>query len=105
MISRTWHGIVPLDFKDSFKEYLDQTGVKDTKEIGGNRSTYVKIIEQGEYAHFFLCTFWQTIDDVIKYAGNNPEIAVTYQEDIRYKLISDPIVIHLKVSSSDNPFT
>ena len=104
MISRTWHGVVPLDLKDGFKEYLNQTGVKDTKKINGNRGAYIKIVEQGEYAHFFLCTFWETIDDIIKYAGNNPEIAVIYPEDAKYELISDPIVIHLKVSSSDNPF-
>ena len=104
MISRTWHGIVPLEFKDRFKEYLNRTGVKDTKEISGNRGAYVKIVEEGEYAHFFLCTFWETMEDVIKYAGDKPEIAVTYPEDEQYRLISDPVVIHLKVNSSDNPF-
>ena len=104
MISRTWHGMVPLEFKEGFKEYLTQTGIKDTKEIRGNRGAFVKVVVQGNYAHFFLCTFWETMEDVIKYAGNKPEIAVRYPEDAQYRLISDPIVIHLKVNSSDNPF-
>ena len=104
MISRTWHGIVPLEHKQSFKDYLNKTGVSYAMAIQGNRGAYVKIVEQNEWAHFFLCTIWETMDSVVEYAGSNPEIAVTYPEDEQYGLISDPIVIHQEVSSSQNPF-
>lgn len=104
MISRTWHGIVPLEHKQRFKDYLNKTGVSDTMAMQGNRGAYVKIVEQNEWAHFFLCTIWETMDSVVEYAGSNPEIAVTYLKDEQYGLISDPIVIHQEVSSSQNPF-
>jgi len=29
MISRTWHGIVPIEMKEEFKIYLEMTGVKE----------------------------------------------------------------------------
>jgi heme-degrading monooxygenase HmoA len=104
MISRTWHGLVPLSKKNEFKNYLDITGVKDTLAIEGNRGAYVKIVDQDEYSHFFLCTLWDSMKDVIKYAGDNPSIAVTYTEDAKYGLISDPIVIHQEVTYEGNPF-
>ncbi len=53
MFSRTWHGIVPLKMRAAFEQYEYQTGVKDTLAIKGNRGAIWKIIEQGEYAHFF----------------------------------------------------
>ncbi len=104
MISRTWHGIVPIHMKDVFERYEYETGVKDSLSIEGNKGAYLKIVEQGEYAHFFLCTKWDTMDSVIAYAGNEPTIAVTYPEDEEYGLISDPIVILQEVFDSENPF-
>lgn len=105
MISRTWHGIVPIDMKENFKNYLEITGVKDTISIPGNNGAFVKIVDQGNYTHFFLCTLWDKMEDIILYAGQTPEIAVTYPEDEKYGLISDPIVIHQEVTSGQNPFT
>jgi len=104
MISRTWHGLVPTSQRNGFKEYLDQTGVKEAIEIDGNRGAYIQIVDQNEYSHFFLCTIWNTWEDIILNAGKTPHIAITYPEDERYSLISDPIVIHQEVNVCDNPF-
>jgi hypothetical protein len=104
MISRTWHGIVPIRFKDGFEAYLGKTGVDDATAIKGNRGAYVRTVEQGEYAHFFLCTLWDSMESIILYAGDNPTAAVTYPEDDEYGLISDPIVVHQEVATAKNPF-
>lgn len=104
MISRTWHGAVPLAHKEGFTAYEYETGVRDACALPGNRGAYLKIVDQGEYAHFFLCTIWESMEAVIAYAGPNPEIAITYPEDETYGLISDPIVILQQVTSCGNPF-
>lgn len=104
MISRTWHGVVPIQNKNGFEKYGYETGVKDTKNIKGNRGAYLKIVEQKEYAHFFLCTKWDSMESMIAYAGNQPAVAVTYPEDDKYGLISDPIAIIQEVPDSCNPF-
>lgn len=104
MISRTWHGIVPKTKRDGFEIYLNQTGVEDAVKIKGNLGAYIKIVDQDEFSHFFLCTIWSSWEDINFYAGEKPDIAITYQEDEKFKLISDPIVIHQEISSSDNPF-
>jgi hypothetical protein len=41
MISRTWHGMVPIEKKKTFQEYLNDTGVKDALAIKGNLGVYV----------------------------------------------------------------
>ena len=104
MISRTWHGIVPIQMKNEFEKYEYETGVKDTIAIMGNKGAYLKIVEQGQYAHFFLCTKWDSMESVRAYAGDNSTVAVTYPEDEKYGLISDPIVIMQDVSDDKNPF-
>lgn len=104
MITRTWHGIVPIRFKDEFEIYLGETGVHDATAINGNMGAFIKIIEQGVYAHFYLCTIWDSMESIILYAGESPTIAVTYPEDKKYELISDPIVIHQEVTTTHNPF-
>lgn len=102
MFSRTWHGATPIEFRDEFEKYEYETGVKDTLRIKGNRGAYLRVIEKGEYAHFFLCTLWDNMDSMKEYAGTNPEIAVDYPEDSKYHLISDPLVIIQEVLSGSN---
>lgn len=104
MFSRTWHGMVPIVMKEAFEKYEFETGIKDTTAIAGNRGAYLKIVEQGDYAHFFLCTKWDSMESIIAYAGNEPTIAVTYPEDEKYSLISDPVVIIQEVLDDCNPF-
>ena len=104
MISRTWHGIVSINMKDEFEKYENETGVKETLATKGNLGAYLKIIDQGQYAHFFLCTKWDSMESMIAFAGDNPSIAVTYPEDDKYGLISDPIVIIQEVTDGENPF-
>jgi hypothetical protein len=105
MITRTWHGIVPLEKKSDFQAYLNKTGVEESLALNGNLGAYVEIVEQDDYAHFFLCTIWVSWDAIFLFAGNQPNIAVTYPEDVKYGLISDPIVIHQEVGTNENPFT
>lgn len=102
MYSRTWHGVTPIKFRNEFERYEYETGVKDTLQVKGNMGAHLKIVERGEYAHFFLCTFWDSLDSMRKYAGNELEIAVDYPEDAKYGLISDPIVIIQEVLSDKN---
>ncbi len=104
MISRTWHGIVPIKYKNEFEKYEYATGVKDALATEGNRGAYLKVVAHGDYAHFFLCTIWDDMSSVTAYAGDNAIIAVTYPEDEKYGLISDPIVIMQEIYNNKNPF-
>ena len=105
MISRTWHGLVPRDKRDAFEQYEYETGIKDTTSLKGNCGAYLKIVDQDEYSHFFLCTKWDTMESMVAYEGDNPRVAVTYTKDEEFGLISDPIVDIQEVNDKCNPFS
>lgn len=104
LIARTWHGSVPLAHGDAFANQLEETGVREAREIEGNAGAYVRRVDADGRAHFFLCTLWESWSAIRAFAGDRPEIAVTYPTDLAFELISDPIVAHHEVTSVDNPF-
>jgi heme-degrading monooxygenase HmoA len=97
MILRSWHGAVPLDSGDAFEQYLRATGIAEAKALSGNLGVFHKRVAQGNLEHFFLLTYWDSWESIRQFAGERPYIAVTYPEDGRYGLISDPIVLHQEV--------
>lgn len=104
MIARSWHGAVPIDKAEGFRQYLLKTGIADTESIKGNLGSYMYSQTQDEYEHFFMVSYWTDYDAIRAYAGLNPQIAVTYPEDSEYSLISDPIVLHFEVANVPSEF-
>lgn len=104
MIVRTWHGIVPLEKADGFRSYLQNTGIAEAKALSGNKEAYIYSQSQGEFEHFFMVSYWESIESIHSFAGSNPHIAVTYPEDNKYCLISDPIVLHHEVQKVPSEF-
>lgn len=92
MIVRTWHGCVPLQHADGFAEHLQQTGVLHSESITGNLGAFVRRETQGDWEHFFLATYWQDLAAIKSFAGEYYHVAVTYPDDERFQLLSDPYV-------------
>lgn len=104
MIVRSWHGIVPVDKAEVFREYLLATGITEAKATPGNLAAYIYDQSQGDFKHFFMVSYWQDMEAIKAFAGDKPHIAVTYPEDSKFGLISDPIVLHHEVQSIPNKF-
>jgi hypothetical protein len=99
MIVRTWHGCVPLKHAAGFHAHLLQTGVEHALSIAGNLGAEFRQETQGEYAHLFLASYWENIDAVKAFAGDDYHVAVTYPDDEQFGLISDPYVFQHEISS------
>lgn len=99
MIVRTWHGCVPVKHAEGFHAHLLVTGVQHARSIAGNLAAEFRQETQGEYEHFFLATYWESLDAVKAFAGDNYHVAVTYPDDEQFELISDPYVFQHEVSS------
>ncbi|MRT24651.1 hypothetical protein GJV14_11930 [Enterobacteriaceae bacterium RIT697] len=99
MIVRTWHGCVPLEHADSFATHLQLTGVKHSQGIEGNLGAEVKRVTQHDWEHFFLATYWTDIESIKAFAGENYHVAVTYPEDEKFSLLSDPYVFQHEVKT------
>lgn len=104
MILRSWHGIVPLEKADGFRDYLLKTGIAEAMATPGNLAAYMYHITQDTYEHFFMVSYWESMEAVAAFAGDQPHIAVTYPEDYQYELISDPIALHHEIKSMHECF-
>lgn len=98
MIVRTWHGCVPSIYAEAFSRHLDATGVAHARAVEGNLGAFVRMETQDNLTHFFLTTYWVSWDAIKEFAGDTYERAVAYQDDERFSLISDPLVLHHEVS-------
>lgn len=97
MIVRSWHGIVPAEKGEAFREHLLKTGVAEVKLIPGNLGADIYNHLQAGWEHFFMVSYWESFEAVKAFAGLDPQIAVCYPEDDRFGLISDPIVLHHEI--------
>lgn len=97
MIARTWHGRTNAEKADEYLEYLEKTGVPGYKATPGNRGAYVLRRIEGETAHFFLISLWDSIESIKRFAGEEYEKAHYYPDDGRWLLEFEPNVTHYEV--------
>lgn len=97
MIARIWHGVTPKAKADEYGEYLNKTGVTDYQATAGNRGVHVLRRVDGEQAHFLILTFWDSIEAIKEFAGEDIEKARYYPEDQDYLLEFEEKVAHYEV--------
>lgn len=94
MIARTWHGRVPADKADEYYVYLQGTGFADYRSTLGNRGLLVMRRTEGSVTHYVLTTFWDSLEAIRRFAGDDYERARYYPEDDRFLLEREPFVTH-----------
>jgi len=60
---------------------MKERAAPDYASVEGLQTIYFTRRDEGEVAHFLLITFWDSIESVKKFAGENPDIAKYYSED------------------------
>ena len=97
MIARLWHGAVPAAKEDRYAAYLRQTGVTDCRATPGNRGVQVLRRRVGAESHFLFISFWDSMEAIRAFAGDDVERALYYPEDRDYLLQLEPRVAHYEV--------
>jgi heme-degrading monooxygenase HmoA len=97
LIARSWHGRVPASEAEKYYAYLQRTGLADYQRTPGNKGLVVQRWVEGEVAHFLLTTFWDSIDAIKQFAGEDYRVARYYPEDDDFLLEREPFVIHAEV--------
>jgi heme-degrading monooxygenase HmoA len=103
MIARIWHGVTLKSKADEYLQFLNQTGVHDYQATAGNLGVHVLRRIEGEHAHFLILTFWESIDAIRKFAGDDYEMARYYPEDRDYLLEFEEKAAHYEVMSGTVP--
>ena len=97
MIVRMWHGCVPTSKAQAYQTFLNERAIPDYQSVEGNISVYILEREEDEVTHFITMTFWENLDVIKGFAGDDVEVAIYYPEDKDILLEFEPRVVHYEV--------
>ncbi len=97
MIVRMWHGRVETGKAEAYREFLTKRAIPDYKSVAGNISVHILERKENEITHFITMTFWEDMEVIKGFAGENPEVAKYYPEDKEFLLEFEPTVVHYQV--------
>jgi heme-degrading monooxygenase HmoA len=100
VIARTWRGWTRAEDADPYVEYLERTGMREYRETPGNRGAWILRRADGDRTEFVTLSFWESMDAVRGFAGDDPERAVFYPEDDRFLLAREETVTHFELFAS-----
>ncbi|WP_440871395.1 antibiotic biosynthesis monooxygenase family protein [Vibrio diabolicus] len=97
MIAREWRATCPKEHEEGFIAYLYETGIKDTSSTPGFLGAQILNRDLGDNAEITLLTYWEDLECIKAFAGENISVANLYPEDEKYKLNPDRHVSHYEV--------
>lgn len=97
MITRMWHGRVPTVKAKAYREFLNTRAIPDYRSVAGNINVYILERAEGNVTHFITLTFWESLEAIRAYAGEDVEAAKYYPEDRDFLMEFEPNVIHYEV--------
>ena len=97
MVAREWRCRCPRRHSAGFLAYLAETGIKDTAATPGCRGAQVLTRDLDDAVEITLVTYWDSLDAIRAYAGQDIAVARLYPEDDAYELDPDRHVTHYVV--------
>ena len=94
MITRIWHGKTKAVYAGEYLAYVEETGIREYKNVPGNRSVQVLRRLEGDVCHFWTVTTWDNLQSIKAFAGEDYEKARYYPSDAKYLLEFEENVIH-----------
>ena len=98
MIARLWFGRTRAEDYDAYLAYLEESGVAALHATPGNRGVMVLRRIDGDEAEFGVMSFWDSLDDVKAFAGEEVDTARYFPSDKRYLLEFTPKLKHYEVA-------
>ena len=86
MIVRMWHGRVDASRSDEYAEFMKQRAAPDYSSVDGLQKLLFLRTDEKDVTHFLLVTYWDSMESVKKFAGEEPEKAKYYPEDDQFLL-------------------
>ncbi len=86
MIVRMWHGRVDSSKSDEYAEFMKQRAAPDYGSVVGLQKLIFLRKDEEDMTHFLLVTYWDSMDSVKQFAGQEPEKAKYYPEDDQFLL-------------------
>jgi heme-degrading monooxygenase HmoA len=90
MLVRLWHGATPIAKSDAYLELMRSIAIPDYQQTPGNLAAYVLHAVDGDIAHFQMLTFWEDIESMKAFAGNDYRAAKYYDFDPEFLIELEP---------------
>ncbi len=97
MIARMWHGRVPTSKAGAYREFVNARAIPDYQSVKGNLSVHILERAEGDVTHFITLTFWENLESIKGFAGDDVEAAKYYEEDKGFLLEFEKNVVHYEV--------
>ncbi len=101
MIMRTWRGAVRAVDAERYLEHQAATGIAEYRSTRGNRGALVLSRRVGELCEVTTVSFWDSLDAIRGFAGEDPEVAKFYPGDDDLLVEKDLRARHHDVVSAD----
>jgi len=98
VIARVWTGRTRVEDYDTYMAYLEESGVAALHATAGNQGVMVLRRLHGAEAEFSVMSFWDSLDDVKAFAGEDVDAARYFPDDERYLLDFPPRLKHFEVA-------
>lgn len=92
-----WHGRVPTSKAEAYREFLNTRAIPDYQSVEGNVSVYILEQLEGDITHFITLSFWENMEVIQSFAGQDVGVAKYYPEDKEFLLEFEPRVVHYEV--------
>jgi len=86
MVVRMWHGRVDSSKSDEYAEFMKQRAAPDYSSVDGLQKLLFLRKDEEDVAHFLLVSYWDSMESVKRFAGEEPENAKYYPEDDHFLL-------------------
>lgn len=97
MITRTWRGWTRSEDTEAYADYIVGTGIAAYKATPGNQGAYLISRSDGDRTEFMTISFWDDLEVITGFAGEDIDQAVFYPEDDRYLVDRETTVKHFTV--------
>ena len=98
MIARIWRGKVRTPEAAAYAAYVESTGMVEYRRCAGNCGAWQLSRDLGDgTTEIVTLSFWESLESIHEFAGDDIERAVFYPEDDRYLVDRDLTVTHFAV--------
>jgi heme-degrading monooxygenase HmoA len=97
MITRIWRGWTRPGDAEAYAEYIVGTGIAAYKATPGNQGAYLISRPDGDRTEFLTISFWDSLESIKAFAGEDITQAVFYPQDDRFLVAREITVTHFNV--------
>ncbi|MDZ8183812.1 MAG: antibiotic biosynthesis monooxygenase family protein [Nostoc sp. ChiSLP02] len=101
IVARIWHGTTLASKSDEYYAYLVEAGIKKIESIPGNLGVQVLRRTDNNNTEFTVISYWESLDAIRKFAGNDIEKVRPLPRDKEYLIKPETTVKHFDVILDD----